>query len=305
MEIKAPPSSQRLTERPHICGIRFSRSKIVTFFWIFNRNAVGEKLCSNSPKWKKEWNLRCSSTLHPLFSLMSLSVIFSPLNITHDARGYPSLMGSCSRELTYLRKMYSKWRENLSVNPHPNPQQKPTVTPLLKKMLKFGLLNVSPDLLESHKRHSRPQMVEAGTQTKWAKNMADLVAHESCARFLLPDPPNEGDFLGENRDFERHGLDELGVQAEDAWVCQTSLLLIMGWAFSQNFQPHKCCDTGRWLVVNVRDLCFDFVEEEEVGICCLFGGYPFPTPRKSYQESDTHSKFSVKSKMERKKKRGG
>ena len=100
--------------------------------------------------------------------------------------------------------------------PAPQPTAKTNCDLPPQKMLKFGLLNVSPDLLESHKRHSRPQMVEAGTQTKWAKNMADLVAHESCARFLLPDPPNEGDFLGENRDFERHGLDELGGQAEDA-----------------------------------------------------------------------------------------
>ena len=51
---QGPPSSQRLTDRPHICGIRFSRSKIVTFFWIFNRNAVGEKFCSKELKRRKE-----------------------------------------------------------------------------------------------------------------------------------------------------------------------------------------------------------------------------------------------------------
>jgi len=45
------------------------------------------------------------------------------------------------------------------------------------------------------------------------------------------------------------------------------------------------------VVVSGHELCFDFVQKEEVGVCCLFGGYPFRTPRKSYQESDTHNTF--------------
>jgi len=58
--------------------------------------------------------------------------------------------------------------------------------------------------------------VEAGTQTKLAKTMADPVAHESGGRFTLPDPPQEGDISVSERNFEKHGLDELGGQAEDA-----------------------------------------------------------------------------------------
>ena len=54
MEIKGPPSSQRLTDRPQICGIRFSERKVSPFFRISNGKATGGNFCSDCSKRRDE-----------------------------------------------------------------------------------------------------------------------------------------------------------------------------------------------------------------------------------------------------------
>jgi len=122
VEIKAPrPASVSQTVRIYAEYV-FPKTKFPLFSEFLTAILQEKIFVLILQKEKKNENFRSSSTLHPLFSFMPRSVIFPPRSITQNARDYSFLMGSCSRELRCLRKMYSKLRENSFVNTHQSAQ---------------------------------------------------------------------------------------------------------------------------------------------------------------------------------------